>query len=671
MRLTQTLQKILASERLVPYLILATVMGIMLYTVAPTLNHTGYLTAWDAGGHLLKASWFAHHQLLQSHTSGWFPLWHGGFDLFQFYPPLLYYILGPLTLIMPAELALRIVVAGLWIALVPATYYFLRSWRASRNLAALGTGLLLALNASFGIGLGALYGVGLLPNGLGCVLAIFALGRLKRDLTWPDRGLKQSLITAMSIALLILAHTFSAYWFAVASVLLLASESIDRTWWAANLKRFALLWLVALLLSAYWWVPLALGLHQIGATGALQKSPTSSIFHDLLTAKGSGGLTVSVLALVGLGWLWFRAGKRAAVFFMVLAVVTLLLSLNFINGALPFASVIASSQYIRFQAFFVWLLAALAMFGLIGTWQLVRRIPLPYVPVAAYVSLLLVIGSSVVLPTLRENTGFITVVDNKATRELPAVRDYLAKNLRPGEFILSEFNWDSRNYFGSPHFVNQRLPMLDEKIWDLDGNFPEGTTGATQPVLVASVLSQPDFVITQHDYLVSRGVRYIVSTNPDTRPSLATIPWLTPVFHERTLSIYEITDFRNSFGLPPTLAGHLSSATFQPPNTYHLTFDQSVTIPARTAMALSAHPWLRFKRGNQTFASAADADHRLVVPRQLDNVRNLQIVYQPSVPAQAAVDVSLLTRIVVLLLLLVPARFRQRAGQRVRHLGRR
>src|SRR5438105_13040965 len=119
-------------EQLVAYWILSLTLGVMLAAVWPSLNNTGYLAAWDAGGHLLKAYYFAHHLLLHGHPSGWFPLWPGGFDLFPFYPPLLYYILGPITLLLPAELALRLVTAGLWLGLVPVTYYFLRSFNVNR-----------------------------------------------------------------------------------------------------------------------------------------------------------------------------------------------------------------------------------------------------------------------------------------------------------------------------------------------------------------------------------------------------------------------------------------------------------------------------------------------------------------------------------------------------------
>ena len=93
-------------QQLTAYAILAAIIGVMASVVWPSITAPGYLSAWDAGGHLLKARFFAEELLPHGHLSGWFPTWHGGFDLFQFYPPLLYYVLGPLAAVLNPETAL-------------------------------------------------------------------------------------------------------------------------------------------------------------------------------------------------------------------------------------------------------------------------------------------------------------------------------------------------------------------------------------------------------------------------------------------------------------------------------------------------------------------------------------------------------------------------------------
>lgn len=668
MRWKQKVAVLTEPDRIISYLILAAILAIMVWTVAPSLNSVGYLTAWDAGGHLLKAHYFAHHLLTNFTLSGWFPLWHGGFDIFQFYPPLLYYLLGPLTWVFEPEFALRLMTATLWLSLVPVTYYFLRSWHLNRILAALGTSSLLALNASFGLGLGALYGVGLLPNGLGCVMAIFALGRLKRDLTWADRGTRQFTLTGLTVAFLILSHTFSAYWWFLASILLLASESFgSRQLWRRNLKRYGMIIALAAALSAYWWVPLILGINYMGTTGAVQQSPRTDIFNDLLTAEDSGGLVVAMLAAGGVAYLFLCRSRRTLGFFLSLMAVSLLLSLNTINYLLPFSSVISSSQFIRFQAFFAWLLMALSVFGVAGAWHLIMRIRLPYVAPALFGGLLTVYFVMVIVPTLREKSEFINVVDNAATDELPAVEKYLSANLRPGETILSEFDWDSRNYFGSPHFVNQRLPLLNNAIWDLDGNFPEGTRGSERPVRIASSLDAPALE-TELEYLKSRGIRYVISTNIRTRASLAEVSWLRPAMQGKVLSIYEIVGFDRPFGLPATIAARLKTVSFRDPDKYQVQFASPVALPAGTSVALSAHPWLTFEANGQQIQGAAGSDRRLMLTQPLENVTDLTISYQPSLTARISGYVSSVARVLVVIQLvrpsLLPAMFRRLTQRR-------
>lgn len=632
----------------------------MVTTVWPSLNADGYLAAWDAGGHLLKAEYFAQELLPQGRLDGWFPPWHGGFGLFQYYPPLLYYLLGPLTYFFQPELALRLFTAALWIGLLPATYYLLRSFSLSRASAALGSGLLLSLNASFGVGLGALYGVGLLPNGLGFVLAIWALGRLKRDL-FDRRGTSDVLLTGVVFGLLVLAHTFSAYWFLLASAVLVvcAVWGKRRKDVIASLKRYGLTLAVGLTLSAYWWLPLLGTLDGMGATGAIQQQPSGEILKGLVLSRDSGGWPLTVLAAGGLAYLGFRRRFRELGFFAATGVLTLLLSVNAINALLPFGGVIGSSQFIRFHAFFALLMMVLGAIGLSGMWYAAARMPRPYRPVgiAAAVSAVALLFNFVVLPTMHEKSGFIRVVDNEPTAELGALSRQLEDRLRPGEFILSEFNWESRFFLGSPHFVNQRLPARtsggSSPVWDLDGNFPEGTEGASRPVLIASTMGDRLFLHSQEDYLRARGVRYVVGTFPLTRPSLDYQEWLRPVWKGRILSLYEVREYDRPFGLPPAAGRSLTAATFED-GTYRLRFRRPVTLAKGTVLALSYHPWLVVRndgtgeRGDEL--RAKDSDDQLAIDEPAIT-RELTVSYEPPgwVRGSWIVSVSGLLGLVMLL----------------------
>lgn len=640
-------------EQLIAYIILGATVGVMIATVLPSINSDGTLAAWDAGGHLLKANYFAAHLLPLGHLTGWFPTWHGGFDLFQFYPPLLYYILGPLSAVIDKELALRIVTAGLWIGLVPVTYYFLRSFKLNRLIAAIGTSFLLALNASFGIGLGALYGVGLLPNGLGFILAIWALGRLKRDLSEPGRGVSQVVLTGLVVGLLFLSHTFSAYWWGAASLFLVASEVIGRgERLAPVLKRYALIVGIGLLISAYWWIPLLLSLDSMGQTGDIQQNPRSIIMRGLLFAQDSGGWVMAVLSLGGLTYLAARQNWRTFGFFASIGVFSLLLSLDTINDFLPFGSVVGSSQFIRFHAFFAWLMMVWAVFGLAGLWHWYQRVKRPnWVAPGVLAATVLLLFLLVILPTLEEKRGFVRVIDNEPSHELPAVAKYLDDTLQPGDFILSEFNWNARYFYGTPHFVNQRLPMLSDKIWNLDGNFPEGTPGAAKPTLIASVMADVGYLRAQQPYLESRGVRYLVATHPVTRTALEREPWLKLVQTDKILSVFELVGPRHSFGLPPEVAAQLESIDFSNPGQYRLQFRQPVELPAATSLAVSAHPWLVVQADERPVRSGRDLESRLSVREATGKFTELTITEEPPAAVHGASVVSVLALLGAILIL--------------------
>lgn len=655
MRQAPELKRVRIDERLIAYAILLITVIVMVVTVGHSLNNSGYLSAWDAGGHLLKAHYFAHELLPHGNLSGWYPLWHGGFDLFQFYPPLLYYLLGPLTLIFQPELALRLMTASLWIALVPATYYFLRSFRLSRIIAAVGASTLLALNASFGIGLGALYGVGLLPNGLGAVLAIWLLGRMKRDLSDPARNKYQFVLTGLVMGALLLAHTFSAYWVLLASVVLLATQAVGGGEPLQRcLKRYGFIVVVGLLVSAYWWVPLTLNLEHMGPTGSIQQPARGDILSGLLLARDSGGVIITLLAGGGLAYLAWLKRWRTFAFFVGLGLLTLLLSLNTINNVLPFHSIIASSQYIRFHAYFSWLMLAVAAFGVAGVWQLLKLIKLPYVPITVFISGLALLFGLVVWPSLNEKKGFINVVDNAPTRELDQLAGFLEANLKPGDFILSEFNWDSRFYFGTPHFINQHLPLHVPNAWDLDGNFPEGTRAAAKPVLIASVMDQTGYVRTEQRYLQSRGIRYLITTHPTTREQLQRESWLEEVWAGKALAVFRLTNFEQTFGLPPAVGPQVATVTYDQPGDYHISFRQPVAIASQTSTALSYHPWLHAYLNGKQVPTRADSEYRLVLAGEGSNVTSLQIRYEPPLATKLASIVSILALLAIAVLLIKP-----------------
>jgi hypothetical protein len=609
--------------------ILMVTLTIMFAMVWPSFRAPGFLAAWDGGGHLLKAFYLARHLLPHGRLTGWFPLWHGGFDLFQCYPPLLYYGLAPLTWMMESELALRVATALLWLGLMPVTYYFLRSFAVDPLAAAEGVALVPVLNHSLGVGLGALYGLGLLPNGLGLLLAIATLGRLKRDLSDPARGPRHWIVTGLLVGLQILAHTFTSYWWAMAATVLVLSEAMGSPRGIAIVTRFLGILCLAALVSAYWWVPLAMNLGQMSPPETMVPRPRGEMAEAMLFATDGGGPIIGLLALAGLAFLFLRRRWRALMFLAIVATFSFLLGLNLINRALPFHSVVGSTQFMRFQPFFALIWTLLAGFGVASVIELGKdhMKPLWAVGAVIFVTVSLLLG--VVEPTLVKLHGYISGVANAATPELDPIAHELRARLAPGDFVLSEFNWDARYALGSPHFVTQRLPLLVPDAWDVEGNFPEATRGAAHAHYLASVLGAADYVRTQRDYLASRGVRFIITTTAATRKALASVSWLRLVKPGEQLSLFELVGPRRPMGLPDSLAAQVSAVSYDDAGVYRITFQSPVTIPAGTSLALSHHPWLRASSERGPIAVREDGAHQLALAQVARDVRTLTIAYTP------------------------------------------
>lgn len=634
-------------------LLLGLLSGIAVWIVWPSLTRPGVLASWDAGGHLLKA------QVLARQGPGWFPNWHGGFDLLLSYPPLLYWLMAPLTWIFPPEGVLRLTAAGLWLALPASGWYFLRSFGVNRVAAAAAAFLWLVFDARFGAGLGALYEVGLLPNGLGVVLMGFALGRLQRDLAATRPSTPRLAATAGVWGALVLAHTFSAYFAGLAGALLLALHVVRRrALLAESIRRCAIVWGGMLALSAWWWLPMVGTIGNMGPPETFDPKPPLSTAMDLLGGGRHGGPSITILALLGVAWLSVRRRRPHLAFLGGGLLLALAVTLNLINEWLPFSRVVASSQSIRFQTFVVWFLFGLAGHGLVAIWWLTTRVRPPALSAAGLGLAALLLVGFVFLPVLESKRKLVRVARNETTAAVPHLGKWLRDTLRPGEFILSEHSWDSKEEVGSPHLVNQRIWAHAPGVWDLGGNFPEGTAGAAEAVRIAKALGNPGAVASRRGYLESRGVRFLVSTCEKSRRTLEAEPAVRKAWSRANLTVFELAEFHTPMGLNAPIR----SVTYRSGH-YRIEFERRLKFPAGTTLALSYHPWMQAWTGKTKVATRPDEQHRLALAADAEG-DELTLAYRPPIGTAVATSLSILAAAWALIASIAAVR-------RVRSRGRR
>lgn len=510
------------------------------------LFEAGIPTGWDTAGHYLKAWYLREHLLPAGQTDGWFPLWHGGFQLFQFYPPLFYYLSALPSLLtfgwVPVLSSFKWMMALSYALLPLAVYIWSRGYGFGRAAALCAAAAVPLVGSVYGSGLRGLFLVGLVPNALGLLLTPLVLWAYHQ--AHEREGVRSRLVCGLLVAAVLLTHTFTTYYLAGA----LALYSVLRWLHGMSLKQAALRAFsiagVALAVGAWWWVPLLLkyGLHgQFGSWDVGGMNDPGWITVALLDGRIIGDRLVSVLGLVGLGFLpWRRFEGR---FLGILTLVTALLGFGTITKLLPFAEVIGSAQFPRFQAFLTLLWALLAGVGAASSvaWLLKGGLP---ARIMARVCQACMVGAFALysLPNwqywidgsvrLHSNYG-----DNQAVMD---AGNWLWANSRPGSRYISQFEWRGYHLYGTPHSPSQLIPLVSGRS-DLGGNFPEGAAITKITDRLPRIFSRPRPIeIDLASRLRRYGVDHVVAVNGSAELNLQKLKGFKKAFLSRRVTVFQL-----------------------------------------------------------------------------------------------------------------------------------
>jgi hypothetical protein len=207
----------------------------------------------DMGAHVWLPWFLEHNWFTKFRLSGWSPDWYAGFPVGQYYFPFPSVMVAVLNLVMPYDIAFKIVTISGPVMLPAGAYYFARGMRApfpaapAFSIAALG--MLLQERTSWNI-----YGGNIASTLAGeysfeiaLALSLFALGALAYTL---DTG-KRRWLPAVLIAAAIMSHIVVAIFVGTAATLLWLVRSPRRTFPLA-----AAVGAVGLLLTSVWSIPL-------------------------------------------------------------------------------------------------------------------------------------------------------------------------------------------------------------------------------------------------------------------------------------------------------------------------------------------------------------------------------------------------------------------------------
>ena len=218
----------------------------------------------DTGAHVWWPAYLRDH-LLPWRLAGWSPDWYGGFPAGQFYFPLPALLVVALNLVMPYNIAFKLVTAMGPVALPIAAYSFARGIRAPRPapplFAVAATVFLffkgsprpqdaqsIAFNQHIMGGNLASNLAGEFSFALALALALFFLGAL----AWTLDHRRRSWLPAVLLAAAVMSHLVVAIFAVLAAVLIWLTRRDP----IPKLRRFAAVGAVGALLTAVWSVPL-------------------------------------------------------------------------------------------------------------------------------------------------------------------------------------------------------------------------------------------------------------------------------------------------------------------------------------------------------------------------------------------------------------------------------
>jgi hypothetical protein len=256
--------------------------GIFLLMVArfSGLFSSAELPNWDAPGHFFAVNKMAEY-LSAGKLSGYFHGWLGGLEMFRFYPPLFYAIVAgawlvtfkaiPLALLFRAAAFLAVFGTSVSLWLFVWTFF---GRAAGRWALALSPALIFYPSAysMFGVGGGAAFWVGLIPNACGLALIFVWLTLLERWRQTPTAG-RFAAMTSVGAALA-LTHSLSLIFGGVLFLIWLAVN------WRKDRRVSRAVWSLALslALAAFWLLPFLAGL---SLTAGSERGETNSLMYLL------------------------------------------------------------------------------------------------------------------------------------------------------------------------------------------------------------------------------------------------------------------------------------------------------------------------------------------------------------------------------------------------------
>lgn len=221
---------------------------LIFWIVVPFFRYNN-LISWDMIGHYFSA-WYQKEYLFPN-MIGWNPFFFTGYPQNQFYPPLFSYLTSLLSIVIPLNIAFKLL-TSLSILITPFSfYYFARSFNISKTSSSVVTlamfSILFIFNNSFGGDFQSTFEIGLVTNTLGLVLFFYYFGSLIRSCEKK----KNLLLPTILLSLIVISHIVVTF----VSIIALFSIALVKINDKLSFKFFISHTGLAFLLTSFWTLP--------------------------------------------------------------------------------------------------------------------------------------------------------------------------------------------------------------------------------------------------------------------------------------------------------------------------------------------------------------------------------------------------------------------------------
>ncbi|MFZ2455031.1 MAG: 6-pyruvoyl-tetrahydropterin synthase-related protein [Candidatus Altiarchaeia archaeon] len=530
---------------------------ISFYGVSPSLQE-GYLIGWDNPAHLVHAK--ALTETLDLHSLGvwgWYPGWYLGIAHFIFYTPGFYFLVSAVYYSLLGFLSLNTclkLIVALSYALFPvAIYWMTKNLGYGKRVALYASVFSMAAHTICGLGLDAIYAIGLYNHHFSIVLFAVFLGMFNR--TMRDKKDRLYLPAGLLLGFLFISHIITTFYSFLALGIYFAVGLIYRK--KINIKKYLSVFLICLLTSSFWLYPFLSSQYLTGMETGFGILTLDDMYKKITTENFLMNPLIVQMAILGLaaiafGFIFLKKRPLESVFIVVMLVITFVVSSDAVVKELDkyknedpvyklvqkgFHSLLMTRS-VTYLGVLIPLLAAIGMdsfFGLAAYFFRKWRIIVEILSLAVFSYLLFFCATEQY--TLAKNSVKIIQIDYKEPYQMfNETFVWMKSNLPSNSVVKTALTGSKFSYPG--FYATDSMMNLETGLRTVGGNQIEACQlNMCSPMGVLDYIpSSTDGIIREN--LFRYGVNYVLFGGP----GKLTKPYLEEVYANKDLTLYKVVN---------------------------------------------------------------------------------------------------------------------------------